>query len=315
MATAVVATAFGGPEVLSVVEVPVGPPRPGQVLIEVRAAGVNPADYKMYSGAYGTDASSLPMRLGYEASGVVRAVGDGAEGPGGPLHLGDEVIAYPVRGAYATELVAPASSVLAKPAGLSFDQASGLMLAGVTATHALQATDVGVGDTVVVHGATGGVGLMVVQLALNARARVIGTANEKNHDLLRQLGAEPVSYGDGLAERIRALAPDGVDAAIDCVGTDEAMSTSLALVADRGRIATIAAFKRGTDEGVKVLGAGPGGDPGTEVRAAARAGLVRLAEKGMLKVIMAATYPLAEAAAAHRALVAGHTRGKIALVP
>ncbi len=315
MAMAVVAAAFGGPDVLSLVEVAVGLPRPGQVLIEVRAAGVNPADYKMYSGVYGTDPSSLPIRLGYEASGVVRAVGDGAEGPGGPLHVGDEVIAYPVRGAYATELVAPASSVLAKPAGLSFDRASGLMLAGVTAAHALHATDVGVGDTVVVHGAAGGVGLMAAQLAVNARARVIGTASEKNHDLLRQLGAEPVGYGDGLLERIRALAPDGVDAAIDCVGTDEAIDTSLALVADRGRVATIAAFGRGSAEGIKVLGTGPGGDPGTEVRAAARAGLVRLAEKGMLKVIMAGTYPLAEAAAAHRALAAGHTRGKIALLP
>jgi NADPH:quinone reductase-like Zn-dependent oxidoreductase len=297
------------------VEVPVGPPGPGQVLIEVRAAGVNPIDYKLYSGAYGTDASKLPVRLGLEVSGVVRAVGDGAEGPGGPLHRGDEVIGYPVQGGYATELLAPASSVLAKPAGLSFEQASGLMLTGVTAAHALHATDVGVDDTVLVHGASGGVGLMVVQLALNARARVIGTANEKNHDLLRQFGAEPVAYGDGLVERVLALAPGGVDAAIDCIGTDEAMDASLALVADRGRIATIASFKRGTEEGVKVLGMGPGGDPGTGLRAAARVDLLRRAEKGMLKVVMAATYPLADAATAHRALAAGHTRGKIALAP
>jgi NADPH:quinone reductase-like Zn-dependent oxidoreductase len=315
MATAVVATAFGGPEALSLVEVPVGQPGPGQVLIEVRAAGVNPIDYKLYSRAYGTDPSKLPVRLGLEASGVVRAVGDGAEGPGGPLHRGDEVIGYPVQGAYATEVLAPASSVLAKPAGLSFEQASGLMLTGVTAAHALHATDVGVDDTVLVHGASGGVGLMVVQLALNARARVIGTANEKNHDLLRQFGAEPVAYGNGLVERVLALAPGGVDAAIDCIGTDEAIDASLALVADRGRIATIASFKRGTQEGVKVLGMGPGGDPGTELRAAARVDLLRRAEKGMLKVVIAATYPLAEAATAHRALATGHTRGKIALVP
>jgi NADPH:quinone reductase-like Zn-dependent oxidoreductase len=315
MATAVVARAYGGPEVLALVEVPVGQPGPGQALIEVRAAGVNPVDYKIYAGVYGSDPSSLPMRLGYEASGVVQAVGEGAEGPGGPLHPGDEVIAYPVQGAYATELVAPASSMLAKPAGLSFAQASGLMLTGVTAAHAIHATDVGVSDTVVVHGAAGGVGLMVVQLAVNARARVIGTANEDNHDLLRRLGAEPVSYGDGLLERLRALAPDGVDAAIDCVGTDEALDTSLALVADRGRVATIVAFKRGTEAGVKVLGMGPGGDPGTELRAAARVDLQRLAEKGMLKVVMATTYPLSEVAAAHRALATGHTRGKIALRP
>jgi NADPH:quinone reductase-like Zn-dependent oxidoreductase len=315
MATAVIATAFGGPEVLSLVEVPVEQPGPGHVLVQVRAAGVNPVDYKLYSGAYGADPSRLPMRLGLEASGVVRALGDGAEGPGGPLHVGDEVIAYPVQGAYATDLVVAASSVLAKPAGLSFEQASGLMLTGVSAAHALQATNVGIGDTVVVHGAAGGVGLMVVQLAVNARARVIGTADEKNHDLLRQFGAEPVSYGEGLLERIRALAPTGVDAAIDAVGTDEALGTSLALVADRGRTATLVSFQRGTEEGIKVLGAGPGGDPGTEIRAAARGDLVRLAERGRLKVVIAAIYPLSEVAAAHRALATGHTTGKIALVP
>jgi NADPH:quinone reductase-like Zn-dependent oxidoreductase len=315
MATAVIATAFGGPEVLSLVEVPVEQPGPGHVLVQVRAAGVNPVDYKLYSGAYGAEPSRLPMRLGFEASGVVRALGEGAEGPGGPLHVGDEVIAYPVQGAYATDLVVAASSVLAKPAGLSFEQASGLMLTGVSAAHALQATNVGVGDTVVVHGAAGGVGLMVVQLAVNARARVIGTADEKNHDLLRQFGAEPVSYGEGLLERIRALAPTGVDAAIDAVGTDEALGTSLALVADRGRTATLVSFQRGTEEGIKVLGAGPGGDPGTEIRAAARGDLVRLAERGRLKVVIAAIYPLSEVAAAHRALATGHTTGKIALVP
>jgi NADPH2:quinone reductase len=167
----------------------------------------------------------------------------------------------------------------------------------------------------VVHGAAGGVGLMVVQLAVNARARVIGTADEKNHDLLRQFGAEPVSYGEGLLERIRALAPTGVDAAIDAVGTDEALGTSLALVADRGRTATLVSFQRGTEEGIKVLGAGPGGDPGTEIRAAARGDLVRLAERGRLKVVIAAIYPLSEVAAAHRTLATGHTTGKIALVP
>ncbi len=256
------------------------------------------------------------MRLGYEAAGVVRAVGAGAEGPGGPVHPGDEVIAYPVQGAYATELVVPGGRACwPNRPGFPSPKASGLLLSGVTAAPCPSGHRRGPGR----HGRgprghrwrgpDGG------PAGLNAGARVIGTANEKNHDLLRQLGAEPVTYGDGLLERIGALAPDGVDAAIDCVGTDEAITTSLALVADRGRIATIAAFQRGTDEGIKVLGAGPGGDPGTEVRAAARAGLVRLAEKGMLKVIMAATYPLAEVAAAHRALAGGHNRGKIALVP
>jgi NADPH:quinone reductase-like Zn-dependent oxidoreductase len=315
MAIAVVATGFGGPEVLSLVEVPVGKPGPGQVLIEVRAAGVNPIDYKRYQGRYGATADQFPIRLGFEAAGVVRAVGEGAEGPGGPLHTGDAVIAYPVQGAYASELVAPAANVLAKPTGLSFEQASGLMLTGVTAVHALRATSVGVGDTVLVHGASGGVGLMVVQLAVNARARVIGTASEANHALLRQLGAEPVSYGNGLMERVQALAPEGVDAAIDAVGTDEAVYTSLALVADRNRIATVVSFKRGLEEGIKVLGQGPGADPGAEVRGAARVELVRLAEKGRLTVFIAAAYPLSDVVAAHVAIGRGHSRGKIVLLP
>ena len=156
---------------------------------------------------------------------------------------------------------------------------------------------------------------MAVQLAVDAGAWVIATAGESRHGYLRSLGAEPVAYGDGLIERIRALAPDGVDAAIDAVGTDEAIDTSVALVADRNRITTIAGFKRGFELGIRVLGGVPGGDPGTEVRAAARLELVRQAEAGRLKVQVAGTYPLAEPAAAHRALSSGHTHGRIVLVP
>ena len=315
MTTTVVATAFGGPEVLSLVDEPVGAPGPGQVLLEVRAAGTNPVDYKMYSGAYGTDQARLPIHLGYEASGVVGAVGEDGDGPAGPIRSGDEVIAYPVQGAYATELLVPASSVVPKPSRLSFEEASGLLLTGCTAVHALTVTGVRSGETVVVHGASGGVGLMAVQLAVNAGARVIGTASAGIHPYLRELGAEPVTYGEGLVERIRSLAPGGIDAAIDTVGGDEAIDASVALVADRDRIVTIAAFQRGVELGLKVIGAGPGGDPGTEIRAAARLELVRQAEAGKLRVKVAATYPLSEAAAAHRELELGHTHGKIVLVP
>ena len=315
MTTSVVAMAFGGPEVLSVLDESVGVPGPGHVLVEVRAAGTNPVDYKLYSGAYGKDPSQLPMRLGMEAAGVVSAVGDDAEGPAGPIHPDDEVIAYPIRGAYAALVVVPASTVVPKPSTLSFEEAGGLLLTGTTAVHALTVTGVGSGDVVVVHGASGGVGLMAVQLAVNAGARVIGTASQASHAYLRELGAEPVIYGDGLVERIRALVPGGVDAAIDAVGSDEAVDASVALVTDRKRIVTIAAFQRGLELGLKIIGAGPGGDPGTEIRAAARLELVRLAEAGKLQVRVAGTYPLSEAATAHRELAAGHTHGKIVLVP
>lgn len=314
MTIAVVATAYGGPEVLSVIEEEVAAPVAGQVLLDVRAAGTNPYDYKSYSGAYGSDPSKLPLRLGAEVAGVVAAVGEGAEGPSGPVSLGEEVVAYPIQGGYAERVVVPASSVLKKPATLSFEEAAGLLLTGCTAVHALTVTAVGAGDTVVVHGAAGGVGLMAVQLAVHAGARVIATASEESHGYLRELGAEPVNYGDGLVERIRAISGGKIDAAIDTVGADEALDASLALVADRQRIVTIAAFKRGGELGIKVIGAGPGADPGTEIRAAARLKLVRLAEEGLLKVKLAATFPLAEAASAHRELMSGHTHGKIVLI-
>jgi NADPH2:quinone reductase len=315
MSAVVVATAYGGPEVLSVVDEPIGSPGPGEVRIDVRAAATNPADYKFYSGLFGTDPNNLPLRLGFEVSGVVTEVGEGAEGPAGPISVGDEVIGYSVNGGYAAELVAPGSSVLPKPATLSFEQASGLLLSGVTAVHTLVATSVSVGDTVVIHGAAGGVGLMAVQLAVAKGARVIGTASERRHDFLRQLGAEPVTYGDGLEDRIRALAPEGVDAAIDMVGTDEAVEVSLALVADRNRIATIAAFGRALNDGIKLLGGGPGADPGTDIRGNARLDLVRQAEGGKLRAFVAASFPFAQVADAHRLLMTGHADGKIVLTP
>jgi NADPH2:quinone reductase len=315
MTRAVVATAFGGPEVLAVIETPVRPPGPGEVLIGVRAAGTNPVDYKVYSGVMGQDPARLPMRLGSEAAGVVTEVGDGAEGPGGRVAVGDEVIAYRIAGAYADDVTVPGSSVVPKPSTLSFEEASGLMLTGVTATHALAVTRVGAGDTVLIHGASGGVGLMAIQLAADAGARVIGTAGESGRALVQEFGAEPVAYGAGLEERVRALAPGGVDAVVDCAGGDEALDVSLALVADRGRIVTIVASRRAFDSGIKVIGGAPGADPGTEIRTAARLELARLASDGKLRVVVAATYPLAEAAAAHRELATGHAHGKIVLVP
>ncbi len=315
MTRAVVATAYGGPEVLAVIETPVGAPRADEVLISVRAAGTNPIDYKVYSGAMGQDPARLPMRLGSEAAGVVTAVADGVEGPEGRVRVGDEVVAYPITGGYAADVLAPASSVIGKPSTLSFEQASGMMVTGVTAVHALTVVRVSAGDTVLIHGASGGVGLMAIQLAALAGARVIGTASPSAHALVRELGAEPVTYGAGLQERIRDLAPDGIDAAVDLVGGDEALDTSLALVADRDRIVTALASRRAFDSGIKVIGGAPGADPGTGIRAAARLELARLAEDGKLRVIVAAVYPLAEVGAAHRQLATGHAHGKIVLVP
>jgi NADPH:quinone reductase-like Zn-dependent oxidoreductase len=313
--SSVVATAYGGPEVLSVVKSTLNDPESGQALIEVRAIGTNPIDYKLYSAAHGDDPAKLPIQLGFEAAGIVIDVGSELEGPCGPITVGDEVIVYRTSGAYASGLLTPASSVLAKPSLISFEEASGLMLAGVTAMHALRATGTSTGDTLLVHGAAGGVGLMAVQLAVADGVRVIGTASTTQHERLRSLGVEPVLYGDGLLERIRTIAPTGVTAAIDLVGTDEAVDVSVALVANRERIATIVASARSSSNDVQALGGGPGADAGVEIRSAARLELLRRVEAGSLRVFVAATYPLIEAAAAHRQLASGHAHGKIILIP
>lgn len=270
---------------------------------------MNAYDAKVYAGP--GDPAKLPIMLGFEAAGVIAAIGSDVAG----WSRGDEVIAFRASGAYTSDLVVGPEALTAKPPTLGWPEASGLMLTGAAAWHTIVATRVGEGDTVLVHAATGGVGLSAVQLARLRGARVIGTTNPRNDDLLRDLGVEPVAYGDGLHERVHTLAPDGVDVALDLVGTDEAMDVSLALVADRDRIATIANFERGPREGVQVLGNGPGADPGTELRDGARAELARLAGEGSLRVFVGATYSLDDAADAHRQIRTGQTTGKLVLLP
>ncbi|MGK2880520.1 MAG: NADP-dependent oxidoreductase [Mycobacterium sp.] len=310
MTLTVAATGYGGPEVLAVQDIVLPHPGSEQVLIDVRAAGTNPVDYKLYSGYMGDDPDNLPMPVGIEVAGVVAAVVPGVSGFTGPLAVGDEVIATGVRGGYSEQVITDAADVGHKPASLSFEQASGLLLAGGTAWHLLAKTQVGTGDTVLVHGAAGGVGLMVVQLAAARGARVIATASPSNHDKLRGYGAVPVEYGTGLADRVRALG--AVDAALDLVGTDEALDTSVELVADHARIATIAGFGRAAELGISVL---TGADGGDEIRAASRPELLALATDGKLVVTVDKVYPLAEAADAHRYLQSGHAHGKVVLVP
>jgi NADPH2:quinone reductase len=314
MATAVVAAAYGGPEVLSVVEAEVPSPGPGEVTIEVRASGVNPIDYKLYSGAFGSSPDNLPVRLGLEVAGVITAVGPEAAGPAGPLSVGDEVVAYPIKGGYTSSATVPANVVVPKPADLSWEQASGLLAVGATAVHAVAVAKVSSADTVLIHGGSGGVGLLAVQLSLAAGANVVATASERNQALLREVGAVPVTYGPGLLDRVTHAAPSGVNAAIDAVGTDEAIDVSLALVPEANRIVSIAAFHR-ADTGIALIGNGPGADPGTEIRANAWRQLLPLAATGKLTLLPAKTYPLAEAARAHTFLREGHPNGKLVLLP
>ncbi|MDT5107684.1 MAG: hypothetical protein QOI25_5197 [Mycobacterium sp.] len=310
MTRTVFAESYGGPEVLVLQDIELPDPGPDQVLVDVRAAGTNPVDYKLYSGDMGSDPGNLPMPLGMEVAGVIAAVAPGTAGYTGPLTVGDEVIVTNIRGGYAQQVIADASDVGHKPASLSFAEAAGLLLVAGTAWHLLTTTAVGTGDTVLTHGAGGGVGLMAVQLSVARGAKVIATASPARHDQLRGYGAEPVAYGEGLADRVRAIG--AVDAALDLVGTDEALDTSVELVADRGRIATIAGFGRAAELGIAAL---TGADGGQDIRDASRQEVIALAAAGKLEVTVDKELPLEEAPEAHRYLQTGHARGKVVLVP
>lgn len=320
MARTVRPTTYGTPDVLEIVETPTPVPAADGVVVQVRAAGINPIDWKIYSGSFHAvddkhkdvaGVSDDMPQLGLECAGVVTAIGAEVTG----LRIGDEVIVYPVTGAYADYVTAPATSLIPKPAGVGWPEAGSLMLSGTTAVHALNAAGVGRGDTVLVHGGSGGVGLLAVQLAAALGATVIATAAERNHDLLRALGAIPVTYGPGLLDRVRAAAPDGVTAAVDCAGTDEALDTSLELVGDPKRIASIVGTDRRATAGIKILGYGPGQDGGAEIRSAARADLATSAGKGELQVVINNVYPLTETSKAHHDGITGHAPGKLVLIP
>jgi NADPH2:quinone reductase len=310
MAQAWAATDFGSLDKLELLEVEVPEPGPGEVTIDVRAAGMNPTDYK--GVLRGGNREHLPLRLGYEVAGVVTALGPDTQLASGGGGVGTEVLAYRVTGGYATSLTVAAKDVFAKPELLGFPEAANLLLVGATAADMLRVVPPEEGDTVVVHGASGAVGVSLLQQARLRGVRVIGTASERNFDEVRRFGGEPIAYGDGLEERIRDLAPDGVAATFDTVGTDEAVDVSLAIVPDPRRIVSIAAFGRAEKDGIQVVG---GVMPESKrFRDGVRAELIALAGEGKLVVPMGRTFPFAEARAALELLSTGHPGGKLALV-
>ena len=303
-----VATPDGAPTEIAAQEVELLPPGDDQVQVQVRAAGMNPADLGVLN-ARGEQAQPI----GYEGAGVVTDVGAGASSEQRPVAVGDEVIVYLAPGAYASHLNVPAVDVFAKPAGMSFPAAANLFLVGLTAAEMLDVTRVTRGDTIVVHGASGATGVSVLQQARLIGARVIGTASERNFELLRGFGAEPVAYGAGLEERLRELAPGGVDAALDCVGTDEALAVSSALVAARSRIVSIANPTGSAELGIRYI---VGSDPASYVyRNDQRQRILDLAAQGTLEVPVARTFPLTGADQALELLRTGHPGGKLALIP
>lgn len=298
---AVVFEEFGGPEVLHEAEVAAPEPGPRQVRVRVHAAGVNPIDWKIRKGLMQPNLPpKLPSIPGSEAAGVVEAVGAEVSG----FAPGDAVFGWTRGGGYCEQAVLVMFAP--KPTALSFEQAAALPLAGETAERGLRALKVGAGDTLLIHGASGAVGSYAVQLAVGRGARVIGTAGPRNQDYVASLGAEPAVYGDGLVERVRALAPDGVDAVFDVAGRG-VLGESIEL---RGgttdRILTLA-----DREGSEKYKVSYSGGPKDSIQSPEL--LAELAGKavgGELKITISEVYPLADAARAQRDSEAGHGRGK-----
>ncbi|MGN9775430.1 NADP-dependent oxidoreductase [Micromonospora sp. H33] len=298
---------YGSADLLTVRELPDPPVGPDVVLVRMRAAGVNPVDWKVREGYLaGAFPSHFPLVPGWDAAGVVAAVGPAVTG----FAVGDEVIGYVRRdhiqyGTYAELVPAPERALADKPVQASWAEAAGLPLAGLTAYQALQLARTGSGDTVLVHGASGGVGHLAVQIARALGAdRVLGTAGPDNHDFVRSLGAEPVAYGEGLLDRVRELAPDGVDVALDLFGGD-ALDVSAELLARPARLVSTADPEHVTRLGGSYVFVKP-----STADLSVLAGLV---DAGRLTVHVARTFPLDQAADAHRLMETGHVRGKVVL--
>lgn len=311
-----IATEWGTPDTWTFVDYEVPAPAPGEITVRVHAAGMNPADYKHVSVDRG---AVLPVAIGYEISGEIIAISSGAEnGSGteigsGPARIGDEVIAFRVQGGYATELTIPAEKAFAKPTTLTHAAAANLLLAGTTAAEMLAVTGAQTGESILLHGASGAVGVSVLQQAAHRGIRVIGTASEARFDEVRRFGGIPVAYGAGLADRVRAAADSEIAAALDAVGTDEAVDVSMKLVSDRNRIVTIAAAQRAQQDGFRwIVGSLP---ESARFRDGIRGELAGLAQQGLLEVPVSRTYPLSEARDAVRFLATEHPGGKIALIP
>jgi enoyl reductase len=294
---------YGGPEVLHVVDLPTPEPGPGQVRVAVRAAGVQPADAMLRSGRFRQwSPATFPQRLGNEFAGVVEAIGDGVT----EWAVGDEVIGWVQAAAYAEYVLAEQTDIATKPPQLAWPEAGVLSASGQTAASVLSQLEVGPRDVVLIHAAAGGVGSYAVQLAAARGATVIGTASERNHDYLASLGAIPVAYGDGLVERVRAVAPR-VDAALDGSGTVAALTASIELIGARERIATIAYQPAADELGIKRLS--------TRRDTAQLRALADMMADGRLRVAIQAGYPLSDAAQAHRDIETRHVRGKVVLLP
>jgi NADPH:quinone reductase-like Zn-dependent oxidoreductase len=303
---AIVYRRYGGPEVLEATEIPEPKMMQDSVLVRIKAAGLNPADIGLREGVmdHAIDAF-FPVVPGWDLAGVVEEAGPGAP----EFAPGDEVIGF-LRGqalhygTYAEKVAADVRALVHRPRNLTWAQAAGLPVAGLTAYQAIvQALKVAAGETLLVHAASGGVGSLAAQIAVARGARVIGTASEANHSYLASIGAQPVAYGDGLADRVRELVPDGVDAVLDTAGRG-VLATTPFLGKPGVRVASVvdATAYRGTVPVFVRMDQ-------TDFKA-----LVQLVETGKVAVRVARTYPLVQAAEAQTFLAEGHSQGKVVLI-
>jgi NADPH:quinone reductase-like Zn-dependent oxidoreductase len=297
---------YGGIDVLEVVDVPLPVPGPGQVLVEVKAAAINPGETHIRTGAlHDRWPATFPSGEGSDLAGTVVEAGAGVTG----FTEGDEVIGFTDnRASHAEYVLVEETDLIPRPAGVPWEVGGTLYVAGTTAFAAVRAVGVGPGDTVVVSGAAGGVGTIAVQLARHAGATVIGLASEPHHQWLTEHSVIPVTYGPGVGDRIRAAAGGKVDAFVDTYG-DGYVELALELGVPADRIDTVADFTAGQRFGVKTDGNAVGGN------AEVMAELAALVDKGILEVPIARVYPLAQIRDAFRELEQRHTLGKIVLRP
>lgn len=296
-------TSFGSPEVLKLTEMKQPQAGPGTVRVRVKAAGVLPFDCGLREGTIGyAHQQRFPMIPGNEFAGVIDQVGEGVN----QFAVGMEVLGFSLLHSYAEYIVVDANQIVIKPEGMPWEVAGGFSGNGQGAHMALKSVGIKEGDTVLIHAAAGGFGTFACQLAKAwGAAAVIGTASESNHEYLRSIGVIPVAYGAGLVERVRRIAPQGIDAAVDAAG-HEALRASAQLVHNKERIRTMVSDETAVELGIPLL---------SGTRTAARLQeLVDLYMEGFIRIHIREVYPLHEAPEAHRLVETGHGRGKVILL-
>ena len=314
MARAIVYTEFGSPDVLHLIEVPDPIALDGEAVVRIEAAGANPIDAKLRSAKRPSPPITEPRAVGFDGAGVIESLGDDVDG----FAVGDRVAIRDTLGTYASLLAVPVEKMVALPDAVTAAEGAGIGIPAGTAYQALRSLGLAEGDVLLVHGGSGSVGQAAVQFAVAWGATVIATASPARHDQLRELGATPVAYGDGLLERVREAAPDGVTVVLDCAGTDEAIDVSLELVADRDRIATIVRGPDAASFGIRAFSGGsptPLSEQELAWRAEALGATVELLAAGDFVIELGPELPLAEAAQAHVLMESGAASGKIVLIP